>query len=379
MTSKFKKKLRRVLHSTFYRVYFALVLLCVVGIGFGARWLSEYLADYEAAQPAHVAENALKMFEDGDYETVYNYDTSAPKLASGDQAYYVKNMREIANGKAVSWTEAYSPDADERRYSVLLDDEKFAEMALVPSGNVTRHGQKLWKLDSVTTFVTMGEQEEPEPEEEPEPTGILCHVTVPSESAVTVDGAPLTAEDAVTSDIPTASAGLLPKGVPSPTLTEYAFYSESGEPQIEVTDKFGNAQEVTAGEEYSWSCALPESPELKEQFEGPVVQIAEMIAQVAARIANKNDVLRRCAPDSPAYANIEAFDLNSGYKHRASKFENVETSNYYQYSDDCFSCHVSFDYLSWFSADVIKTYPTTMTLYFVRQGGSGKLYNFTFY
>ena len=387
MAKKRKSKKKSILYSTFYRVYFAVVLLCVIGIAFGARYLNGLLKDYESAQPEHVVETAARMFEDADYDTIYDYDTSAPELAGGDKDYYVENMHEIADGKQVSWSKAYSPDDDQKLYDVDLDGERFAQIALAPSGQTTKHGYRLWQLDSVTTYVTMGEQEpveEPEEgivEEEPEevPAGIPCHITVPSDSAVTVDGAALTADDVATADIPTASAGLLPEGVPSPTLTEYLFYSESGNPQISVTDKNGNPQEVTSDGDYTWSCGLPEDPDLKAQFEKPVVEIAKKIAQCSAKTITKDGILRYCAKNSPASVNINNFDNSTGYSKKPEKFENISSSNYYRYSDNCFSCRVSFDYISKFTAEVVKTYPTTFTLYFIYQGDSGKLYNFTLY
>ena len=89
-------------------------------------------------------------------------------------------------------------------------------------------------------------------------------------------------------------------------------------------------------------------------------------------------MLRYCADGSPAYASISAFDDSTGANKKPESFQNIVTSNYYMYSDTCFSCHVSFDYLSKFTAQVVKTYPTTFTLYFVQQNG-GRLYSFTLY
>ncbi len=380
-----KGKKKGILHSTFYRVYFAVVLLCAIGIIVGANWLRGLLADYETAQPSHVADAAAQMFEDADYDTVYSYDTNAAQIA-GDKQYYIDSMREIAQGKDVTWSESYSSSEDEKVYNVLLSGEKFAEMKLVPSGETTGHGNRLWKLDSVTTNVTMGEQEEPEPEEEPvveeepaEPEGVACTITVPSEFAVTVDGQALTEEAVVNAAIPVVPEGLLPEGVPNPTMTEYRFYSVNGSPQIAVADASGNAQQVTSSGENSWTCALPEAPELKEQFEKPVVEIAKQIARCAAKTTTKEAVLKYCVKNSPARESINKFDNSTGYNKKPEKFENVQSSNYYRYADNCFSCHVSFDYLSRFNSKVTKTYPTTITLYFVLDGNSGKLYSFTLY
>ena len=381
-----KSKLQIVLHSVFYRVYFAVVLLVVIGIVIGTNYLHGLLADYESAQPTHVAEEAAQLFANADYETIYSYDTTAAEIANGDKAFYLESMHEIADGQDVTWSPAYSPSEDERRFNVLLADEKFAEISLVPSGEVTAHGYRLWQLGSVTTFVKMGEQElpeEPEVEEEPVEEVVevreVFHVIAPTESTVVVDGKRLSMDDAIRTDIPTASAGLLPPNVKSPTLTEYAFYSENETPEIVVTDKYGNPQTLEASGENAWSCPLPETPGLKEKFESSAVKVGEELARLSARTIKREKMLGYCASGSPARASVSKFDTSAGYSSKAGKFENVVTSEYYQYSDNCFSCRVSFDYLSKYSSSVTKSYETTFTLYFVNQNGKGKLYNFTFY
>ena len=384
---KKKSKLQIVLHSVFYRVYFAVVVLAVIGIVIGTNYLHGLLADYESAQPTHVAEEAAQLFANADYETIYSYDTTASDIADGDRNFYIESMHEIADGRDVTWSPAYSPSEDERRFNVLLADEKFAEISLVPSGEVTAHGYRLWRLGSVTTFVTMGEQEIPEEEPEEEEAPVeeavevrqVFHITAPSESTVVVDGKRLSADDAVRTDIPTASAGLLPPKVKSPTLTEYAFYSENDVPQIAVTDKYGNPQTPEASGENAWSCPLPETPGLKENFEKAAVNVAQELARLSARTIKREKMLGYCASNSPARESVWKFDTSAGYSSMAGKFENVVSSEYYQYSDDCFSCRVSFDYLSKYSSSVTKSYATTFTLYFVKQNGKGKLYNFTFY
>lgn len=387
--AKRRKKKKSILHSTFYRIYFAVVALGILGIVFGMNYLYGLLADYESAQPTHVAETAARLFENADYETIYGYDTSAANIADGDKEFYVENMREIAEGQEVTWSSAYSPSEDEKRYNVLLSNEKFAEISLVPSGRVTDHGYRIWRLGSVTTYVTMGEQEEPEEIEEVEepaeeavvelPAAIECRITAPSESTVAVDGVRLTSNDVVNADIPTEAAELLPKDVPSPTMTEYLFYSESGAPEFTVTDKYGNPQTPVESGDHIWTCPLPETPGLKEKFEDAVVNVAQQLAALSARTITRERMMGYCAANSPARESVSKYDTSVGYSTKKATFENIVTSNYYQYSDDCFSCHVSFDYISRFNAEVSKTYSTAFTLYFVRQGKKGKLYNFTFY
>ena len=368
---------RSILHSRFYQVYFILLILCVAGIALGARYLNGVLKDYESAQPRYVAQEAAQLFERGDYETIFDLDSSMRDVPEEDRPYYIGQLESLAAGREVSWTEAYSADEDERRYRVSLDGEKFAEFTLVPSGAQTEHGNRLWTLGTITTFVRIEEPQVAEPEPTPTPVpAITCSITVPSTFTVTVDGRKLDANDVVEADIPIVPDGMLPEGVVAPTMIRYAFLSETGTPEIQMTDWQGRPQTPVEDGAYSWRCDLPQNPELAEQFGENVLEVAQRIARYSAREVSQASVLKYCAKGSPAYENIDNFDSSLGKKPNGSSFENVVVSDFYLYSEDCFSCRVSFDYIPRFGKES-KTYPTAYTLYFIRQGDSGKLYSFS--
>lgn len=242
--AKKRKRRRSILRSRFYQVYFLLVLLCIAAIVVGVRALDGVLLDYESAQPIYTAETTAQLFESGDFETICNLDASMEAISGGDREFYVDSMRALAQGKTVSWSEAYSPSEDERHYNVYLDGDRFAEFTLVPSGAQTPRGNRLWTLGSLSTCVTVQAAPEPAaaPTEAPAVETVPCTITVPSDYNVTVNGVLLSANDVALADIATASAGQLPEGVPSPTLVRYAFLSETDSPEITVTDAAGNAQ-----------------------------------------------------------------------------------------------------------------------------------------
>lgn len=372
-----RRSRKNILHSRFYQIYFILLILCVAGVALGMRYLNGVLADYESAQPRYVAQQAAQLFERGDYEAIFGLDSSMQDVDEADRPYYIDQLRSLAAGKEVSWTEAYSADDNERRYRVSLDGEKFAEFTLVPSGAQTEHGNRLWTLGSITTSVRIEEPQIVEPEPTPTPIpAITCSITVPSSFSVTVDGRRLDANDVVEAGIPIVPAGMLPESVEVPTMIRYAFLSETGAPDIQLTDGQGNAQTPVEDGEHSWRCDLPQNPELAAQFGNNVLQVAQRIAKYSTREVSQNSVLKQCAKDSPAYESINSFDSSLGKKPNSSSFENVVVSDFYLYSQDCFSCRVSFDYIPRFGKET-KTYPTAYTLYFIRQGSSGKLYSFS--
>ena len=102
--------------------------------------------------------------------------------------------------------------------------------------------------------------------------------------------------------------------------------------------------------------------------------LAQRIARFTSKDGSKDAILKYCAKDSPVRTKFN--DLSNTYAtpHSDIAFQNESVTEFYAISDDCFTCHVTFDYLMKTKAGV-KTDHTTYTFCVVKQGGSGKLYN----
>lgn len=377
MSKKKRTGLQRVLHSRFYRVYFCVVALALAALCVGRVWLNGVLVDYEAAQPVYVAEKVADLFEQGDYETIYQLDTSAAEIAGGDESFYLDSLRELSEGRDVEWSEAYSPNEDERRYSVTLDGDRFATFSLVPSGETTRHGNTLWKLGSVSTLVQV--QATPEaPEETPAPAtpvGIDCVITAPEGCTVTVDGVELTEANASIASRPVITEeGFLPAGVESVTYREYRHTSTTESPVVEAKDASGSALTVTQVDANTWSCPLTGDETFRERYSGGVFSLAKRVARIMVGDARVDSMKKFCAAGSPARNIFDNLGNRWVTPHTGSSFENIVVSEFFLHSENCFTCHVSFDFI--LDTKVGKqTYPTAYTFCVIRDGGKAKLYN----
>ena len=366
------KKRTSLLRSKFYRVYFILLALAAIGIAAGTAWLNGVLADYESAQPVYVAEEVVKIFEDGDFTSLYTMDSSARDIAGDDQSFYEETMRGIVTGKDISWNEAFSTNEDERRYTVSVGGDRFATFTLVPSGETTRHGNRLWQLGTLdTNVVTETELDETLGER------IDFRITAPEKYTVTVDGEALTAENAVRTGIISLPKGFLPSGVEEPSLTQYAFTSRNAQPQIVVTDPSGSVQTLREDGENAWKCGPEDDPALREQVTDGVVGLAKLLAKFTSKDASQHDLLRNVADDSPAYTIIKKFSNYWAPTHKDCEFSNMVVSDCIRYSDNCFTCHVSFDFLLRTRRGTEMTYPTAYTFCIIKKSGKAKLYNLT--
>lgn len=378
-----RRKRKSIWNSTFYRVYFVLVALALVAIVAGTVWLQGVLKDYESAQPKYVAQDVGKLFENADYEAIYNVDTSAAQF-EGDVALYLDNLKELTAGRRVEWTPAFSANKDERKYNVNLDGERFATFTLVPSGQTTQRGNTLWKLGSVTTLVQLRQATPtPEPEATPEPVPSVkytCHVTAPAGYIVKVDGETLTADNATTSEKPLFEADFLPPGVKNPVLVEYQYDAASGTPKVEATDETGAqvALEAVEGKDLTWSCPMKSDEAYSQQYGSAAIALAKQVAKFMNKDARKKAIERVCAKNSPAEAIFD--NLNNAYAtpHTGISFKDEAVSEFYVLADDCFTCHVSFDtVLRTEKGDAI--YPTAYTFCVIREGDAGKLWSIKVY
>lgn len=370
-----KSKKKSLLDSKFYRIYFTALAASVALILVFTVWLLGVLRDVESAQPIYVARQVAKLFEDKDFSDIYALDKSAAQIGRGDKDFYVENLSQIAAGKEVSWFETFTTDEDIHRYGVTLDGERFASFTVVPNGETTERGSKLWTLGAVTTYaITEESPEEQELEAYVPAVTYPLTITAPRGYAVTVDGEAISTANATTTETPMFEDGFLPSGVEAPVMVRYEYNSPSAAPEVAVADDSGADMALEHPSEYVWSCALRENEEFKAQFSKAAYALAQRIARFTSKDGSKDAILKYCAKDSPARKKFN--DLSNQYAtpHSDIAFQNESVTEFYAMSDDCFTCHVTFDYLMKTSAGV-KSDHTTYTFCVIRQGGSGKLYN----
>ena len=377
-----KKKKKSIWKSTFYRVYFALVGVALVGIAIGCVWLRGVLRDYESAQPSHVAEDVAALFENGDYAAIYSVDTTAAEqVGEEDRDFYIQSLRELSEGRDVEWSEAFSSDPDRVNYNLTLDGERFASFSLVPSGQTTARGNRLWTLDSVTTNVEL-RQPEPTPEPTPEAPVVTysCRVTAPEGYAVLVDGAPLTEENAQVTPHGLFEDGFLPDTVANPTVLDYVFESDTETPAITATDETGAAAAVyTDGEKQrTWNCPRKGDESFQAQYGQAALALGKQVAKFISRDAGKGSLQNFCAKNSPAAEIFKNLSNTFTTPHEGYSFDNEVVSQFYALSEDCFTCHVTFDYVL-NTKNGKRPVPTAYTFCLVRKGDEARLYNMLSY
>ena len=370
---KRKKKRGGLLASRFYQVYFAVVAVALIAIAIGMIWLHGAVSDYEIAQPVHAAEEVAALFETGDYDRLYDLDTSAKDISGGDRAQYVQSMTELTDDGDIAWSQAFSGNPYEMKYTVTLDDDKLATFTLIPSGQTTAHGNRLWKLGSVTTHVAV---------EGTEAAGDLSvapyRVKAPEGYAVTVNGRTLTEADAISTGEAIFEDGFLPEGVTAPTMTEYAFFSDEGAPVLTAKDPSGAEAAVEPDGDNRWICPLKEDADFAKQYSDAIIALAERVAKYTVKDLSRNGVMKNVADSSPAETILKKFSNDWAPSHKTATVTDAKVTDFHVLSDDCFTCHVEFTFTLRTRRGNDYVYPTSYTFCVVKKKGAGKLYNITF-
>lgn len=349
--------------SWFYRIYFGVLALCALGLILGLCVLNGVMREYEETRPIHSAEPVLALFEQRDWARLREMDESATQLKYDAPEQYAAQLEELTQGGEFTLKSIVTISEAEQQYNILMDGRKIGEMTLEKSGETTKHGFERWRLKRLATQAFVMRE---------------YTITVPSDSSVVVNGQVLTEADVQERDIPAVDSANLPESVKAPTLTRYGVKMLDGEPgDIVVTDKNGAAQTLTQDGENSYSCGLSwDDATIKERCETEVVKWGRRLAAFTSNDYSKIDLSNACVNPSPARSYIRNMENQWAQDHEGYKFKNIETSEYFIYSNDCFSCRMRFDYIIQY-AQGDRSYPTQYTLYFARGGGGFKLYSFT--
>ena len=284
-------------------------------------------------------------------------------------------MTELTDDGDIAWSQAFSSNPDEMKYTVTLDGDKLATFTLVPSGQTTGHGNRLWKLGTIATHVAV---EGTEAAAAGDLTVAPYRVKAPTGYTVSVNGRELTDADAVSTGEAIFQADFLPEGINPPTMTEYAFFSDEGEPELSAKDASGKDAALQPDGDNRWVCPLQEDAGFASQYSDAIIALAERVAKYTVKDLSRNGIMKDVASESPAETILKKFSNDWAPPHKTATVTDAKVTDFYVLGDDCFTCHVEFTFTLRTRRGNDYVYPTSYTFCVVKRKGAGKLYNITF-
>lgn len=354
---KKRKKFRLNGFGGFLLLYASLLILLIT---FGLYYVWNILIDYEAGMPDVNMEKFLAEFEADNIKNLllqYPVSVSEYDKAEDVEEAYVSMVtdREISYAKL---TGKYTNAAPV--YEIYAGDDIVAAAKLLEVGK-NKHGFSVWDMTEVI-FDGYGPEKYNVSIKVPESANVLVNGTL-------IDEAYRTGTESVEL---TANISEYVEQVPE--IKIYELNNLIRMPDIEVA---GDNIAETGDENYTVSYTFGTDKELEEQLSGRIMAMAH---EYGAYIINKGSLstlksymvgkAREYVSNIPA---VWAYLWNEEYTYN---FTNEEISNFVRYSEDCFSCDISYTLNVFYRTSRSISYDTYIKCMYVKQDGAWYLADF---
>ncbi len=352
--------------GVFWKIYFVCLLLSAVVIGGICWYLHGMLGEYEDAQPKYVAEEVFNQyFNPVDYDKLLADATYNAGLASLDT---VRSYLETEVGGAeFSWSMGSSSAKDESRYIVKAGNKQIGSIVLKESGERTRHGVPIYEFSSLELAL--------DPSLIP---GGTATIRVPAGYTVYVDGQVLDRSSITGTYTEEHALPFAPEGQQALDYEIYTLGAITQLPgEVAVTSPEGLYTNVTQdGAQYTSSVAF--SQELQDAYSDYVLSAIEGYAAYMQKVAGSgfNQIRDYFDPNSELYSHVAnaANDLWMVKNNSGNDFTDVYAGEFYKWSDEEFSCHISFTQILHRDAAEDFPDPINMYVYLHNVNGQYKIY-----
>lgn len=330
----------------FYIIYLSVLAVVILAIIAALGIVTQRLAEYESAQPKHLAADVFtQYFEPVNYTALLTdavYDAG-----SATQSEIIDHLSAEIGDRKISYSLGSSADAATVTYIVKAGNIKFAAINLTESDEVTEHGYKTYKLSSIELYLTTDVADVP-----PETEQIITYtvsVEAPVGYTVNIGGVNLLEShiseyydnpDAV-EHLPSDFRGI-----------EYCLYRVSGLEEvpeaITVTDTTGAEAEYTYdADTLTYTVAVNYSDTLAEAHGEFVTSAVTGYAAYMQADSSFSKIKKYFDSDSALYSAIEEAgkDLWMVKDHDGYDFTDIEVGEFFALDEKTVICHISFTHI----------------------------------
>ena len=152
-----------------------------------------------------------------------------------------------------------------------------------------------------------------------------------------------------------------------PTMDTYEIPGIFFHKEVKATDPSGRTYDcVLTGDTYTGGFDAPQDF-IDEQYDR-VIDMFEPYAFYFSGEAGSGALAQIMLDDSPAYNSAISADVSWMQEHSDVEITEQKAENFKKYSDEVFSCDISFLQTIYQGADPVRTWDTNMTWIFVRDG-----------
>ncbi len=331
---------------------YATVLLAIIACVW--TFFYSFIDGYEKGMSYHKIAEITKELKENPEKLLK--DTRINTEFEGD-GYAVNYIKSLISGKDVTYREAKENTTADPVYELVVDKKVFAKISLKEDGKI-KHGFKNWAIKDInvadylpkTAAITVSA---------PENSQVYVNDVIVNDSYIT--------DKSVSIDILSNVEQYLAN---PPKMVKYEIKGLFETPTVKVKDSDGNELEVVenAG---NYTAGVSKDASLEEEFKQYLLDVTNAYARNFANL--DKSIFNYVRPGSELYDAINSattyFYPNS--KISGTEFTSREITDYVKYSDDCFTCHIKYDYTIYFTGYSIEKDVSSvdMTWVFVKKDG----------
>lgn len=345
--------------SLFKRFLMIYCGILAVGIIIGLFMLYGLLRDYEAGLPQNTMDEILEEFQADRIDKLLDESGLTLNEFESNEVVAAYLKEKIASNE-ISYRKKSGEYSEETPvYVIYAGKSPLARVELVEKRKNAHHFTE-WKLGSIQLDEYM--------------KGKTVSVTVPKGSVVTLNGIELSDSYISENDVEFTPCTNVSDYVEKPVNTVYQIENLISDPVI-VVNRNGQELELSV-EGHDITALYPGDEALYAELEQHIKDFGRSYGRYLINRGSLSNlqsymvgIARESVADIPA---VWAFLYGMTYSY---DFQNEKVSNFIKYSEDCFSCDISFDlYVNWGSGS--KTYETGLLCTYVKTDGKWMLADF---
>ncbi len=333
----------------FYSIYFVCVAAILAGILLILSPLEQWLTRYQASQPEEKCQEVFsELFSQPDWKKLYALAQVEDTPYEGADAY-AAYMTEKVGSRELVCTETSAGLSGNHKYIVRLEGERIASFLLTPQ-KADEEGIVHWQLGNVELFFKRSHA-----------------VTVEKlpEDTVYINGVPLDDSHTVRYT-DTVAEDYLPEGVHGYRRVVQKLEELLTQPEIVVKDAAGTELVMTENEEGILVPMTLAPAEMTPEEEKMAIGAAQAYALYSIRAINTGELRQHFDKNSEIYNSIRKTPVFAANYLSYSFQGDILVTDFFRYSEDCFSARVSLTLKIHQSESYTKTHESAITYFFSR-------------
>lgn len=345
--------------SLFIKIYLSAIAVFAVLLIAASVVLYSFLDSYEKTRPSYVADSVFKEYflSSNVAELVLRY--SPDEAVFNDNDSINTAFKEHYDTSLLQCISVSSNETSEN-YAVSYNDRRIAAFTLSKGEETVKYGLKKYVLSDAEFYF-----------DKSEPMTFL----LPKGNTLSINGIAVGDGYIIESDIEDVSCKYMPDGVTGIVYDKYVIPSVLFSAEAEVIDVNGKSVAAAFDESQElYTVPLTYSEELRREHSAYVINAVSEYTKYLSNDATFSNVAPYLDPSSEIYKRLRSVLVQWVRDHSSYSIFDQTATEFYEYSDDVFSCHVTLKERLTRDryADYIEN--VDVTLYLKRSGGRYLIY-----